>query len=174
MTLKLSWTLLFAFLPNLALAQEAPALRWSETKLPSLKSPIKCHPSDPSRCMVRLRAGERSPIDGILQSPTQVAVLAVRADPIRIQKRIDQEVKTAKELGANDLKLENKYRQIDNDAWVEKMKKTNENHALQLKLVAPDWYEEPWFVATVSIAGTLAVIGGSVAIACGIRGGCGK
>jgi hypothetical protein len=131
---------------------------------------MKCHPGDVTRCVVRLEAGEKAPIPGVLQSFTQQAVLQVKADPERIQKRIDQHVQTAKKEAANDLALEKKYREIDNEAWAKKLVATEKNHKKQLELVEPEWYENPAFVVPVTVALTLGAVAGTVGVVCQLRG----
>jgi len=105
-----------------------------------------------------------------------MAILAVRADPTRTQDRIDAVVKQQKELGENDLKLEKKYRAIDAKAAADTLAVTVENYderIQRLEDALPSWYQEPWFVASVSVVLTIGAVATTVAIACDLQGGCG-
>lgn len=171
---KLSLITFCALLPSLALAQGRA--EWDSEKKPGLKYKVHCHKKDVTRCVLQLRPGEKAPFGGILQSPKQQALLTVRADPERIQERIDAAVERVEKDAQNDLDLEKKYRQIDNDAWADKLKKTEENYDERIKRLEdalPSWYEEPWFVTIVSVGATLGVVAGTVAIACKLSG-CGQ
>lgn len=170
MTQKLWLTLCFALLPSLALGQTK---KWDVYKIPGLKHEQKCHVGDPTRCVVYVRKGETVPFDGVLQSPKQAATVAVRADPKRTQERIDAEVKKAKDLAAVDLKLEKKYRAIDNQAAADKLKATETNYEERIKRLEdalPSWYQEPWFVASTTFVLTVAAVGVTVHIADRLRG----
>ena len=166
MTLKLLSSICFVLVPSLVLAQVQPAPRWKKTPLQGHKHPLLCHTGDQSRCVLRLEPGEEAPIHGILQSFSQQAFLQVRADPKHIQGRIDLAVSTATKAVANDLNLEKTYRKIDNDAWAEKLRVTDVNHALQLDAVRPEWYESPIIVVPM----TLLAVAGTVAVACMLNG----
>lgn len=172
MILKLLLSCAFALPPSVVLAKsDVPIpVKWEKTKLPGVKRPMLCHPGDPRKCVVYLEIGDRVPWAGALQTPYQAAALAVRADPERLQKRIDQAVKTERKLAANDLELEKKNHQVDNEAWEDKMKGMEANHALQLESVVTEWYEKPFFVIPVAVALTLGAVAATVAIACGLRG----
>jgi hypothetical protein len=110
---------------------------------------------------------------GVLNTPTQMAALAAKADKALIQRRIDVAVERATAEGKNDLELEKKYREIDNTAWKDKMARTEENYGERIQRLEdalPSWYEEPWFVSIASSVAVLSVVGASVAIACELRG----
>ena len=157
MILRLLLIISCASLPEIARAQNKPVV-WDKTKLPGVTSAMRCHPGDPSRCFIRMRAGEKAPIDGILQTFTQQAYLQVKADPEEIKKQIDAGVRAAKKEGANDLELEKEKHAADNEKWEETLRVTNENHALQLEEVKPEIYEHPLFVATASVLLTLGAV----------------
>jgi hypothetical protein len=168
MTQKLWLTLFFGLLCSSAQAEE-----WAVTKVPGVKSPQKCHPGDPTKCAIFLRSGEKAPWMGVLNTPTQMAALAAKADKALIQRRIDVAVERATAEGKNDLELEKKYREIDNTAWKDKMARTEENYGERIQRLEdalPSWYEEPWFVSIASSVAVLSVVGASVAIACELRG----
>lgn len=169
MTQKLWLTLCFVLLPSLAQAQT----KWDVYRIPGLKHSQKCHPGDVTRCVIYLRKGEKSPFDGALQTPKQAAIVSVRADPKKVQERIDEAVKQQKDLGENDLKLEKKYRAIDAKAAADTLAATITNYDERIERLEdalPSWYQEPWFVATVSVALTIGAVAGTVAIACELSG----
>lgn len=167
MTQKLLWLILFVSLPSGAVAQDRS---WDITKLPSLKYALKCHPEDPSRCVILLDAGEKAPVPGILQTATQAAAIAVQADPAKIQKRIDEAVDYARSLSENDLMLEKQLRKTDNESWARKLKATEANYEERLSRATPSWYERPLFLVPVTAVLTLGVVAASVAVACELRG----
>lgn len=171
MTQKLWLMLCFVLLPSLAQGQTQ---EWDVSKVPGLKHEKKCHPGDPTRCVIFLRKGEIAPFDGALQTPTQAAIVATRADPERLKERVAEAVKTQKDLDDNDLKLEKRLREIDNDAWKEKLSVTESNYDERVKRLEgalPSWYEEPWFVAGSTFVVTVVAVGVTVHIANELRGG---
>lgn len=154
--------------PSAALAQKVTTttVKWTSTSVPNVKSRMRCLVADPTRCFIVLQPGETAPFAGIHETFTQQAVLQVRADPERIQKRIDQEVKTTKRLADNDLKLQKKFHEIDNQTC----KKNIEATEAKILEVAPEWYEEPVFVIPITAAVTIGLIAGGVAVICEVRG----
>lgn len=164
---KLSLSILCVLLCKEALGAEEPQL--SKTKIEGLEHPLVCHVGDPRKCSIAVSKGEKVPFDGILQTNYQAAELAVRADPKEIQKRVDLEKKTVQDLAYNDLQLERKLRTIDNEAWEEKLKKTEEHYQKEIDRLDIEFYEHPAFVASVSALVTLGLVAGAVAIADGLR-----
>lgn len=113
-----------------------------------------------------LRVGEQAPFDGILETPTQQALLQVRGEEERIQKRIELEVRTATKTAANDLAYERELRQIDRGVCKEKL----EAHDKVLEEARPGLFERPVVLIPLTVAGTLVVVGGVTAIACALAG----
>lgn len=165
MTLKLLSIIFCVSLPSAGLAQE-----WDYTKLPGNQHRLACHKGDPTKCAMILEAGEKAPIGGVLQTTTQAAAVAAKADPKLIEQRIKLEVRTATQTVANDFRLTINTLQADNVRLTDILAVTENNNKRQLELVTPAWYESPWFVAPVAVVGTLVVIGAGVAISCKLSG----
>lgn len=149
--------------------------KWDSERKDGLKYLIYCHRDDPTRCVLQLEVGERAPFAGVLQSFKQQAVLQVEADPEEIKKRIDAEVDKARREGAANLELEKKLHQIDNDASRATLAATEKNYEARIKRLEeslPKFYEQPWFVATLTFVATAGAIAGVVAISCNLKGDC--
>lgn len=168
MTQKLWWLICFALVPSPASAQE-----WEERPVPGVKSALKCNKQDPSKCAILLLPGEKAPLLGILQSPTQAAAVAAKADPELIERRIKLEVRTATMAVANDKDLEIAELRADNKRLTDTLGVTEKNYEKRVEAVTPHWTSSPWFVIPVTVATTLGVVGASVAIGCKLNGNCG-
>lgn len=107
-------------------------------------------------CAIFLERGEAAPFKGLLKT-SELAAQSVAGEEA-IQKRVEAALASQAQLHRIERDGREEQHQITldaKDAEIDLWQKAAED-------AAPSWYEKPWFVATVSVLGAVAIVTGSV------------
>lgn len=108
-----------------------------------------CDPADPSKCSTGILQGQTAPYSGQLLTPALAIDLGLKAQ--FCDTRVALEVGHAKALLQLEVDTAKRLREIDAAA-----SQAAQEALLRRLEAATPWYERPWFVAGVSVAGAVA------------------